>query len=254
MKRNFLRSVLAASLFSSLLLSHHATSDELPQPTIMGNNASIDLAYSAHEGESGYYLALDWQINKYAGFTVSVDSFLNGNVFNVIDDKLDADFDTETYGDGDFRPRQNTYTFDLALRYPFVLSKETIMAPYFSAGVARMSTKKLSFSTLGSGSGGTDETNNEDIDKTYSFDDLTAFKVSVGLQFAFDDTHKIAFGALSYINDDNWSDLVLEDNQTGASFKYEYRPNRALGYRLGIDSVDQFGNPVFRLGVNWVFN
>jgi hypothetical protein len=254
MKRNFLPRALVASLFSSLLLSHQAISDELPQSTIMGSNASIDVAYSAHEGESGYYLALDWQMNKYAGVTVSVDSFLNGNVFNVLEDNLDADFDKDIYGDGDFRPRQNTYTFELALRYPFVLSKETTMAPYFSAGVARMSTKKLSFSPLGSGASGTDNTNNENTDKTYSFDDLTAFKVSVGVQFAFNDTHKIAFGALSYINDDNWSDLVLEDNQTGASLKYEYRPNRALGYRLAVDSVDQFGSPVFRLGVNWVFN
>lgn len=246
MKRIFLTAALIASAVSG-----NAFGDELPQQTIMGNNASIDLAYSAHEGESGYYLALDWQMNKYAAVSVGVDSFLNGQVFNIVE-TLDPDFETEMYGDGYFRPRQNTYTFELHLRYPFVFSEDTIIAPYLSLGASRMSTKALVFKPVGSESGNT--VGNDTPDKRYNFEDFGAFKAGTGVQLAFSDAHKFSLGAISYLNDDNWSELVIDDNQTGVAVKYEYRPNRALGYTFEVDSVDQFGKPVLRVGINWVFN
>ena len=258
MKRTLLNGALALTF--ALSTSASVMADELSHERTMGNNASLSAGLSAHEGETGYYINLGWQVNKYFAVGFDVNSFLNSQTYNVVTDLGDTDFNTALYGDGDFRPRHNTYGLSATLRYPFAMSDATVMAPYIELGYAKMSTKDVVIEHLdgtfssGSDSGSGSSGSSDAPDEVYSFEDINALRASAGLQFSFDDTHRLVLGGLAYSSDENWSELGLEDDQVGAVVEYGYFPTERLSYHVSFESVDQFGDPVFNMGLSWIFN
>lgn len=238
MKRTLLAGLLATLSISSFT----ANADVLPQSNIMGNNAAIGLGFSSNEGKSGYYADLRWQFNKYADISIGIDSYLNGQRF---DSEPLLGTDAALFTPESFRPRHNLYHLSTTFRYPFVLSSDTIIAPYAELGISKLSTKTLVF---------IEDVQQDPIIKRMTFGDLDSFKFGVGIQMAFNGAHKLTLGAIGYSNDEDFTQLSVDDNEIGGTLRYEYRPGDTLGYILRLDTVDQFGGALFNVGVSWNFN
>lgn len=264
MKRIFSLGLLA-SVFVSVV-AHAGAPITNSQKSLMGEQASLGLGYSAHEGQSGYYLDLRWQFNDYAEISFGVDSYLNAKTYDVTKfpgafpnvDAIGVEEFRDTFGDGMFRPRHNTYSFNTTLRYPFPLTRQTMFAPYIELGASKMSTKDVVFteqkSTGSTGTGTGTGTGTSVKVLTLSFQDLDSFRAGAGFQLGFGDAHRWSLGAVGYSKNDDWSELDLEDDQVGAAIRYEYRPAKQLGIVARLETVDQFGDPWLSLGVNWVFS
>jgi hypothetical protein len=236
------RTLLAGLLATLSINAFNVNADTLPQSNVMGNNAAIGLGFSSNEGESGYYADLHWQFNKYADISIGVNSYLNGQRFES-ETLLGAD--AALFTPESFRPRHNLYQFSTTFRYPFVLSNDTILAPYAELGISKLSTKTLVF---------VENVESEPLVERKSFGDLDSFKFGVGIQMAFNGAHKLTLGAIGYSNDEDFTQLSVDDNEIGGTLRYEYRPGDTLGYILRLDTVDQFGGALFNIGVSWNFN
>ncbi len=255
MKRILVSTLASCAMFASSasLASDEGRATET-QPNLMGSHVSLGVGAAAHEGQTGYYIDLGWQFNDYAKVQFLTDSFLNKTTYNA--KSILPDFDESTYGDGNFRPRHNNYTLSFTARYPYQLSASTIMAPYVEFGFNQMSTKDVEFSPLSASSSGSSDSSNSGSSiippVKLDFEDVGSIKFGVGFQFAFSDVHQWTIGAIGYSTDESWSDIELSDDQVGGTLRYEYRPS-AIGFVFKADSVDQFGDPLIHIGMNWAF-
>jgi hypothetical protein len=262
-----MKGILLSSVVVSIMASTSALASELPHQNTMGNRAEFSGGFSSNEGESGYFANLRWQFNKYAEVGVGVRSYLNQSRFDVNQFSGDISFvDPDTplsdFRPQSFRPRHNTYSFDTTFRYPFVLSEGTVVAPYVKAGLSSLNTKDIEFkdtnSTGGnsdsSDGGGTGNSEDSDVAGVLSFESLDSLVFGAGVQMSFSDNHRLTLGAIAYSNDEDFTDIKIDDSQVGALLSYEYRPSRALGYSISFEGKDQLGGSVMNIGVSWVFN
>lgn len=228
------------------------------QPTIMGEQLSLDLALTNREGQHGYLLGLSWQFSRYVETRIGVKSYLNPTTYPT-QSYLPASLDASEYtiSPTAFRPRHNELSFVTTFRYPFEINEQLTVAPYVELGAVSLKTAKERFEivtvdSLGSGNNSNDSSNR--IEVTARFKALDAFQIGAGVQLAVNDQHGLRLGMIGFANADDWDELAIEDEEAGASLRYQYRPGRSLGFTFGVDTVDQFGDPNWFAGVNWRFN
>lgn len=256
MKRKTVDKFTFCAVFAYLLsaTSMAAVANEL-SPSLTESGFGLSAGYFSQSGANGYFVGSEWQLSPYVQLSVNANSRLNSKRYDVEDVVTDSEYESlieKGYEQPtSFTPRHTSIGVKMTLRYPIELSGWSV-APFVDAETLQFRTKSVELLKAGGSTSDNGDSNSSNKVADLHFERFNALAFGVGIHAEVGAHHWI-LGYHGYSTDESWSEVSLEDDQTGAWLRYDYFVTPQIAVRTKVDTVDIFGDPSLELGFHYHF-